>query len=582
MSKNRILLSLVIILCGLILPASLPAQQNPPNAKLPPAAPLLSPSVCGKGAFSLFLGEQVIGREDFEIKCQPDGGFAASGHTELKVPGATTDLNTTLEVDKFDEPLSSAAKGSVNGRPHDQSVVVKGATATITTNGGAKDAPFPKGTSLLGGNIFYMNQFLLARYDAARGGIQELSIFPNLSAKVERVARDEVQATGIAASPLPTPFDRYSVTIAGSNVIVWIDARGRIAIFAVPLQNFAAVREEYSSFVPSFKAILSAKMKEAGFDYTAPAGAPFTAEEVTVQAKGFTLAGTLLVPKTGKPPYPAVITITGSGQQTRDEYLPLPGLEKYRPFRQIAEALASHGIAVLRVDDRGVGDSKGLETLKTSTSADFADDVRAQVEYLRSRREISGARIALVGHSEGGIIGPMVAATDPRIAAIVLMAGSAKRGDEVIAYQVNQGLESDPALTEEQRAKGRAEQQEAMRKAIEGDSSAPEALRIPWMRYFLTYDPLSTVRKVRQPILILQGEFDRQVTADQAEMIAKAARESGNHDVTAHVFSGLNHLFLPAKTGAVSEYFSLSTSAIPDDVMKQLTDWLVLKLKVAK
>lgn len=421
------------------------------------------------------------------------------------MPGATTDLNTTLEVDKFDEPLSFAAKGSVNGRPHDQSVVVKGATATITTNGGAKDAPFPKGTSLLGGNIFYMNQFLLARYDTSRGGIQDLPIFPNLSAKVERIARDEVRATGIAAFPMPTVFDRYSVSIATSNMIVWVDPQGRVATMALPLQSFAAVRTEYLSYVPSFKAILSAKMKEAGFDYTAPAGAPFIAEEVTIEAKGFTLAGTLLLPKTGKPPYPAVITITGSGQQTRDEYL--PGLEKYRPFRQIAEALASRGIAVLRVDDRGVGNSKGLETLKTSTSADFADDVRVQVQYLRSRREIDRARIALIGHSEGGIIAPMVAASDSRLGAIVLMAGSAKRGDEIIAYQVDQGLESDPTLTEEQRAKGRAEQKEAMRKAIEDDPSAPETLRIPWMRYFLTYDPLPTIRKVRQPVLILQGEF---------------------------------------------------------------------------
>jgi uncharacterized protein len=571
---NRIVLLFSLILLG---PSLLHAQS-----KLPPAAPLLSPSVCGKGTYLLFLGEQAFGREDFEIKCQPDGGFVASGHTELKAPGATIDLNTTLEVDKSHEPLSSAAKGSVNGKPYEQSVVVKGTTATITTIGGTKEVPFPKGSTVLGGNIFYMNQFLLGRYDTVRGGTQEFQLFPSLSAKIERVARDEIQATGIAASPLPTAFDRYSITIATTNMVVWVDTRGRIATMAIALQNFAAVREEYSSLVPSFKAILSAKMKEAGFDYSAPAGAPFIAEEVTVQANGFTLAGTLLLPKTGKPPYPAVITITGSGQQTRDSYLGLPGLEKYRPFRQIAEALAARGIAVLRVDDRGVGDSKGGGTLYTATSADFADDVRAQISYLRSRREIDPARIALVGHSEGGIIAPIVAASDPRIAAIVLMAGTARRGDEIIAYQFDQSLESNSTLTEEQRAKARAEQQEAMRKAIEGDSTAPEPLQIPWVRYFLTYDPLATIRKVRQPILVLQGEFDRQVTADQAAMIAKAARESGNHDVSEQLFPGLNHLFLPAKTGAVSEYSSLSTNALPDDVMKQLTDWLMVKLKIAK
>src|SRR5206468_9144769 len=112
MLKNRILLSLVIVLWGLILPTRLTAQRNPTNAvsKLPPAAPLLSPSICGKGVFSLWLGEQAIGREDFETKCQPDGGYAVIGHTDLKGPGASIDLNTTLEVDKSGEPLSSTAK----------------------------------------------------------------------------------------------------------------------------------------------------------------------------------------------------------------------------------------------------------------------------------------------------------------------------------------------------------------------------------------------------------------------------------------------------------------------------------------
>jgi fermentation-respiration switch protein FrsA (DUF1100 family) len=178
------------------------------------------------------------------------------------------------------------------------------------------------------------------------------------------------------------------------------------------------------------------------------------------------------------------------------------------------------------------------------------------------------------------MIAPMIAGSDSQIAAIVLLAGPAKRGDAIIAYQVNQSL--DATLTEEAKAKARAEQQEAMQKAIAGDASAPEVLRSPWMRYFLAYDPLPAIRKVRQPILILQGALDQQVTADQAEMLAKAARESGNRDVTPRVFPGLNHLFLPAKTGAPSEYSSLSTNTIPDDVINQLTDWLAEKLKVKK
>src|SRR6185295_15014513 len=272
---------------------------------------------------------------------------------------------------------------------------------------------------------------------------------------------------------------------------------GRLAVLAVPLQNFAAVRQDCANLIPSFKAILSAKMKESEVDYKAPAGAPFTAEDVTVEAKGFKLAGTLLTPSSGKPPYPAVVTITGSGQQTRDEYLPLAGLEKYRPFRQIAEALASRGIAVLRVDDRGVGQSGGRETLTVSTSANFADDVRAQVDFLRERKEIDPARIALIGHSEGGIIAPMVAASDPAIAAIVLLAGTAKRGDVIIEYQLNQSLETDATMTDEARTKGRDNNRKMLRKLTEGGEGpeAPEVLKSAWMKYFMTYDPMPTIRK---------------------------------------------------------------------------------------
>ena len=550
--------------------------------KLPTAVPLLAPSICGKGVYLFWLGEQSMGREEFETKCQPNGDYLTNGHTELKTPVGAIDLNTSLEVDKTGEPLLSTAKGTVNGKPFDQSVAIKDGTATITSAGGTKDLPFAKGTSLLGGNIFSMFQYLLARFDPKREDSQQVKVFPNLTGKLERLGRDQVQATGISASPTPAPFDRYSITVATTNVIAWVDSKGRIAILVIPLQNFAVVREEYSSFVPSFKSILSEKMKESEPDYSAPPNARFTAEEVSVDAKTFTLAGTLLLPKTGKAPYPVVVMITGSGQQTRDEFLPLPGLEKYRPFRQIAEVLADNGIAVLRVDDRGVGKSKGLETLKTATSANFADDVRAQIAYLRSRRDIDPNRIALIGHSEGGMIAPMVAETDARVAAIVLMAGTAKRGETIIAYQVDQSLEGDASLTEQAKTKARADQQEAMRKAIAGDESAPEPLRVPWTRYFLTYDPLPTIKKVKQPILVLQGEFDRQVTADQAEMLVKAARESGNKDVTVHVFPGLNHLFLPSKTGAVAEYSSLETNAIPDSVIKPLTDWLVKELKVGK
>jgi dipeptidyl aminopeptidase/acylaminoacyl peptidase len=369
--------------------------------------------------------------------------------------------------------------------------------------------------------------------------------------------------------------------LAVSALTLWIDNRGRIATIVVPLQNFAVVNEEFSSCMPSFRAIIAESMKAKGFDYGAPAGASFTSEEVKVPAKNYSLAGTLLLPKGMQGPFPAVITITGSGQQTRDEFLPLPGLEKYRPFRQVAEALAAHGIAVLRVDDRGTGGSTGADTLSDATSADFADDTRAQISYLRSRPDIDPKRVALVGHSEGGVIAPMVAATDPQVAAIVLMAGTAKRGEDVILYQIGAGIDNDQTLTEEVKKQRHAEQREMIHNIETGGdtSKAPAELNNAWMKYFFTYDPMPAIRKVRQPVLILQGGLDRQVTPDQADMLEAAARQAGNKDVSKQVYPNLNHLFLPAKTGWGSEYSSLSTNAVPDEVISALTNWLVRELK---
>ncbi|MFL6216950.1 MAG: alpha/beta hydrolase family protein [Blastocatellia bacterium] len=579
--KLTLIFGLLLLLAPtLLLFSPVATAQEKAGDKLPAAVPILTPALCGKGVLLLSVGEQSIGREEFAIQCQPDG-YSASGHTQIKVATTSIDLNTTLTVDKTGEPLASTAKGLVNGSPFDQSVAIKGATATVRNGDSTKEVPFVKGTSLLGGNIFYMFQFLLARYDAARGGVQQLPIFPTMNAKVERVARDEARSTTLAATAPASRFDRYNVTLATVGFTVWVDDRGRFAMMSVPLQNLVVVREEYAAFVPTLKGITDAKLKESGFDYSAPPGAAFTAEEVAIPVKDFALAGTLLLPKTGRRPFPVVITITGSGQQTRDEYLPLAGLEKYRPFRQIAEALAARGIAVLRVDDRGVGKSTGIQSLANATSADFADDVRAQINYLRHRGDIDPQRIALVGHSEGGMIAPMVAVSDPQIAAIVLMAGPGKRGDEIILYQLGSGLDSDSTLTDEAKAKERAEQREMIRALAAGGDApkAPAELKGAWMRYFFTYDPLPTIGKVRQPILILQGALDRQVTAEQADLLEEAAHKAGNKDVVKHTYANLNHLFLPAKTGSPSEYGSLSTYAIGDEVINTLADWLVEKLK---
>lgn len=304
-------------------------------------------------------------------------------------------------------------------------------------------------------------------------------------------------------------------------------------------------------------------------DYTAPAGVPFTATEVRVPVRSadgdsFALACTFTVPRAGGPRWPAVVTSTGSGQQDRDETL-WPILPEYRLFRQVAERLAREKIAVLRCDDRSVGGSGG--PLMAATTADFAGDVAAQVAWLRARTDVDAQRLGIVGHSEGGIIGPMVAARDPQLAAIVVLAGPAKPGREVLRDQFVRPVEADTSIPPAQRAAALATAEQAMDAFIAASS---------WTRWFAAYDPRETAQRVRQPVLILQSTLDQQVSVGQADTLAAALRAGGNRDVTVRILPGLNHLFLrsPAGTGSVQEYGGLTDVTVPSEVLDTLAAWL--------
>jgi dipeptidyl aminopeptidase/acylaminoacyl peptidase len=304
-------------------------------------------------------------------------------------------------------------------------------------------------------------------------------------------------------------------------------------------------------------------------DYSAPADAPYIAEEVVVKTPaGHTLAGTLTLPKgaSSKKPVSAIVTVTGSGPQDRDENIGLPG---FRPFRQIADALGRRGIAVLRMDDRGTGSSGG--TFKGSTSADFAEDVRAGLAYLRTRPEIRGARLGVLGHSEGAIIAPMVAEKEPTLRAIVLLAGIAEPGRTALHFQLKNQIEHNTKLTPEMRDSQIAE----IPKRIDAMMAAD-----PWMKFFLTYDPASTMRRVKTPVLILTGSRDQQAVPEQVALIEAAFKEGGNKDVTARVVPDVNHLFAQDTDGFPGNYAKLPPPImIRADVVTMIGDWLAQRLR---
>jgi hypothetical protein len=328
---------------------------------------------------------------------------------------------------------------------------------------------------------------------------------------------------------------------------------------------------------------------------------PYRVEDVVYrnEADDVTLAGTLTIPE-GSGPVPAALLITGSGPQDRNEEI-----FQHKPFWVIADHLTRRGIAVLRVDDRGVGGSSAGPHPGTATSHDFARDVEAGLSYLASRPEIDEAAIGLIGHSEGGIIAPIVASRQQDIAYIVLMAGTGVRGDELLLAQTAAIGRADGASEDEiaaSAATNRAlfdvllsdplsqeETADRMRRIIESNpefaAATPEEqqlgmnqaiaqLNTNWMRAFAAHDPAVPLSKVSCPVLAINGELDLQVPADQnLPAIASALASGGNSDVTTRAFPGLNHLFQHSETGLISEYGQIEETISPE-VLECMATWI--------
>lgn len=306
---------------------------------------------------------------------------------------------------------------------------------------------------------------------------------------------------------------------------------------------------------------------------------PYRSEEVTAQsAPGVVLAGTLTLP-VGPGPFPAVVLITGSGPQDRDETL-----LGHKPFAVLADDLTRRGIAVLRMDDRGVGKSTG--SFATAVTTDFAVDAEAGARLLRARPDIDPHKVGLIGHSEGGLVAPMVAARDPQIAFLVLMAGPAAPMNELmdaqrLALAPGMGLDPDAArrmnaafavsLAAMKDATDTADAQARARAALAAMSPPLPARQIdvltaqissPWFRQLMGYDPQPALRALRIPVLALNGAKDRQVPAAQNLPLMRAAL-AADPDATVVELPGLNHLFQTAPTGAVGEYEDIEETLSP-------------------
>ena len=322
---------------------------------------------------------------------------------------------------------------------------------------------------------------------------------------------------------------------------------------------------------------------------------PYSEREVTIVRKkaGVTLTGTLTIPD-GKGPFPAVVLVSGSGQQNRDEEL-----LGHKPFLVLADYLTRHGIAVLRYDDRGVGGSKG--DVAKATTLDFADDAEVVFDFLRKQKNIDAKRVGIIGHSEGGAIAPIVASRNSKVAFIVLLAGPGGTGADILLQQNErlyqlQGvpqelighkldfLRSVFALSDtisnysatvlklcEEKTQGLTTEQRKQVGLTKGEvMMLISQMETPWMRAFVKLNSADYISRTHCPILAINGDRDCQVLPVNLQAIAAATKSP----VTTLLMPGLNHLMQHCTTGAPSEYMLIEETIAPT-VLEAVSDWIL-------
>lgn len=333
----------------------------------------------------------------------------------------------------------------------------------------------------------------------------------------------------------------------------------------------------------------------------------YYSEDLTFDNKkaGIRLAGTLTLPKK-EGVFPVVILISGSGPQNRDEEI-----LGHKPFLVLSDFLTKNGIGVLRYDDRGTALSKG--DFKTATSADFATDVESAIAYLKTRKEINKRKIGLMGHSEGGLIAPMVASKSKDVAFIILLAGTGIQGDQLLLLQ-QKLIGKVSGVSDEDLQKNESTNRKVfdivnksnsleqlntdltnyIKQTLKDNPNAekPEGMSDddfvklqvnqianPWMQYFIKYNPVPTLEKVKCPVLALNGEKDLQVPPkENLEAIKKALTKGGNKKVTTKELPNLNHLFQECKTGSPDEYATIEQTFSPI-ALTEILKWIQAQTK---
>ena len=533
------------------------------------AQPLLAhaqPATPAEGAaeFVVFLGGRAVGREQVNLS-RVSGNWIITSSGRLSAPADVVVNRFEARYASDWQPLELHIDAALNGRPLKLSTSF-GMTTAINeiTQGGqtnSKTDQVSARTLILPNNFFAAYEAMAARLANASAGTEfPVYIAPQMEIRATvKSVRTDTLTSPVKEQSLRTFEIVFQNPSGPMPATVAIDARNRLARVEIPAAGLSVVRSDLASVATRQQTIRNP-----------------TDADVMIPGTGFNIAATVTTPTAvaGRLRHPAVILVAGSGPVGRDSVI--FGVPVYA---QLAGALAERGFLVVRYDKRGIGQSGGRT--ESATIQDYADDVLSVVRWLRRRDDVDRTRVSVAGHSEGGAVA-MIAASkeDDDITSLVLIATPGTTGAELILEQQRHELERLNTSPEETREKIALQEriQTAVLTGI-GWEKIPDEMRrradTPGFRSLLQFDPAKVMERVRQPILILQPELDKQVRPSHGEKLAELAKAREKKAAADLVtLPGVNHLLVKATTGEVVEYADLKEKAIVPAAADKIAEWL--------
>ena len=535
-----------------------------------PARRVVSAQQGDMARFAIFWRGDRIGFENVTVSSTPSGWHIVSTGSQLApLDFALTRFDVTYSSDWHPQTLSleSVLKGQIM-------TLTSTFAGAVATNdqllGGQKvrtTRPVSPGTIVLPTNCYGAFEALAAQLRNAAAGTR-LPVYVAPTGET-MVTVDRVTPVQMITLSGTLSMREVDLSLAGSTPLViklTVDARGRLARITIPVASIVVARDDIASVMTREQT----------------AGNPGD-EDVYIPALGFTIAATLTHPAKAAGRLPAVVLVAGAGPENRDEIasgVPI--------FSQFAGAIADAGFVALRYDKRGVGQSGGRA--ENASITDFAADLSGIVAWLRNRKDIDPNRIVLAAYGEGGAVALTAAVRDKKIGGLALLGVSGQKGQDLVVWQQQHVLSKSGEPDTDKQAKI-ALQQRIINAAIKGTGweGVPPTIRrqadSPWFTSWLLFDPAKAIKELKRPILILQGALDTTIPPDAANYLEQLGRARKNTPASATrkiVLTGLNHLFVPARTGEPEEYPALDAKAISGDAKSALTLWLKEELPPKK